>query len=579
MAEGNQPKNYYTWSRGEKQLLLVACVVLLYHFNVFNFFHGQNVPEEDEEFQYLTGISNTLMTNELLDTVGQNWVPIKDRDTLRCTNLDGLIKRRGTANDEETKLWETLGCENKLAELYLKWEQSNSKLKTHCDKWKEDYGIDVGIDWGIASDSVMTQWKQFRCDCHYPAGWKDDCLHGLPPTVHESTTPAGIDAAAHARTPEERLASPAEAQGLPVIAIVLGTTSRGYRWDELTESPLVRIFLSSVARTLDKGFEYRIYAGFDVGDLFYDDDAKLKELHGWFERKVATEAKEKGIVIQLAFVRFLNILRKPGPIFNFLTASAYMDGADYMYRINDDTELRTPWAGAMVTALSQFTPPFLGVVGPICYDGNQNILTHDFVHRTHRNIFQTYYPVVFSDWWMDDWISKVYPRDNTLRHPAVAVSHHTWMTGGGDPVRYQVDHTHETFLDDELRRGLKVIGAFNELHCRHGTCVAPDGHVTPKWQGTYEEEKQKVFDSLFDTPSVDFDNVWEDVNQNSSKVDEDMYLGDQSDWDEMMNYDYDDYAHQNWDEDWVGADNKDEGSDWEVEFNVSDSGTDRKSVV
>eukprot|EP00961_Rhodomonas_salina_P044465 597279-Rhodomonas_salina.1 len=55
-------------------------------------------------------------------------------------------------------------------------------------------------------------------------------------------------------------------------------------------------------------------------------------------------------------------------------------------------------------------------------------------------------------------------------------------------------------------------------------------------------------------------NVWEDVNQNSSKVDEDMYLGDQSDWDEMMNYDYDDYAHQNWDEDWVGADNKDEGA-------------------
>lgn len=41
-------------------------MVLLYHFNVFNFFHGQNVPEEDEEFQYLTGISNTLMTNELV---------------------------------------------------------------------------------------------------------------------------------------------------------------------------------------------------------------------------------------------------------------------------------------------------------------------------------------------------------------------------------------------------------------------------------------------------------------------------------------------------------------------------------
>ena len=35
------------------------------------------------------------------------------------------------------------------------------------------------------------------------------------------------------------------------------------------------------------------------------------------------------------------------------------------------------------------------------------ILTHDFVHRTHKHIFQTYYPVVLTDWWMDDWISKV----------------------------------------------------------------------------------------------------------------------------------------------------------------------------
>ena len=33
---------------------------------------------------------------------------------------------------------------------------------------------------------------------------------------------------------------------------------------------------------------------------------------------------------------------------------------------------------------------------------------------------------------------QVYPRDMTKRHGLVAVSHHTWMTGGGDPVRYDV---------------------------------------------------------------------------------------------------------------------------------------------
>ena len=61
-----------------------------------------------------------------------------------------------------------------------------------------------------------------------------------------------------------------------------------------------------------------------------------------------------------------------------------------------------------VRALGGFSPPNVGVVGPYCAEGNTLILTHDFVHRTHLQIFAPhYYPPVFSDWWMDDWISKV----------------------------------------------------------------------------------------------------------------------------------------------------------------------------
>ena len=91
-----------------------------------------------------------------------------------------------------------------------------------------------------------------------------------------------------------------------------------------------------------------------------------------------------------------------------LQAAAYEDGADYMYRVNDDTKFVGPWADTAVHALGAFDPANVGVVGPICPEGNTLIMTHDLVHRTHLDIFEHYYPPIFSDWWMDDWISHVY---------------------------------------------------------------------------------------------------------------------------------------------------------------------------
>jgi hypothetical protein len=69
-------------------------------------------------------------------------------------------------------------------------------------------------------------------------------------------------------------------------------------------------------------------------------------------------------------------------MFNFLSAAAVADGADYVYRINDDTEFATPWARMLVRALREFSPMNVGVVGPLCRQGNVKILTHDFVHRS-----------------------------------------------------------------------------------------------------------------------------------------------------------------------------------------------------
>jgi len=51
-----------------------------------------------------------------------------------------------------------------------------------------------------------------------------------------------------------------------------------------------------------------------------------------------------------------------------------------------------------------------GTVGVRARRGSDEIgsMTHDMVHRTHLDICVHYYPTVFSAWWIDDWITKVY---------------------------------------------------------------------------------------------------------------------------------------------------------------------------
>jgi hypothetical protein len=269
---------------------------------------------------------------------------ITDPVMLKCTNLDGLIKQRGDVVEEEKALWAAMGCEEKLKGLYTQWKQHSDATSGQCEELREEANIEVGVDWGFATSAVKRKWKELLCDCHYTAGWSDACLHGKPPTVHATTTSAGIERAVAARLEHEKILLPAAGEGQAMIAIVLGTTSRGFRWSKLDETPLIKIMLASLERCLEKGFAYRVYAGFDAGDLFYDDDGRRRELAQWFETHISQKAAARGVTTRFATLKFLNVLRKPGPIFNFLTASAFSDGADYVYRINDDTEFRTPFS-------------------------------------------------------------------------------------------------------------------------------------------------------------------------------------------------------------------------------------------
>jgi len=147
--------------------------------------------------------------------------------------------------------------------------------------------------------------------------------------------------------------------------------------------------------------------------------------------------------------------------FNEMMRRAYFDGAEYLLRVNDDTEFVSQgWIELGVGALAAFKPKNVGVVGPTCHEGNTGILTHDMVHRTHLQIFPTYYPSVFSAWWIDDWITKVYEPGRSIKIARWIVKHHTGRHG----TRYAVQHHEGSKLDDELEKGRNVLKQWIRAH-------------------------------------------------------------------------------------------------------------------
>jgi hypothetical protein len=64
-----------------------------------------------------------------------------------------------------------------------------------------------------------------------------------------------------------------------------------------------------------------------------------------------------------------------------------------MHRVNDDTDMQAGgWTEAFIEVLGKYNPPNVGVVGPKHSGGNEAILTYDFTHKTHIEIFGFHYP-------------------------------------------------------------------------------------------------------------------------------------------------------------------------------------------
>ena len=196
-------------------------------------------------------------------------------------------------------------------------------------------------------------------------------------------------------------------------------------------------------------FAVELVLGVDSDDNFWTTISNRNEV-----------VKKCIFTVTFVSVRRADTLRIP---FNEATRAAYNRGAAFIVRINDDTEFISPgWISMGVEVLFKYNPPFVGVVGPTCKEGNRKILTHDMVHVTHFNIFTDYYPPELNNWWVDDWISRVYGSSRTKKLSSWKVKHHTQRY----IRRYSVDQTQEDLLPQLLDRGEKQVFNFLQTYMR-----------------------------------------------------------------------------------------------------------------
>ena len=211
-----------------------------------------------------------------------------------------------------------------------------------------------------------------------------------------------------------------------IIAIGSGITSKGLQ--SVNESNIAKKFqfisslLPSFCHTVSSHFIYAFYLAHDYTDPVFSDDRLSAAFTEAFRHQIS-EVCPHSVRPKLHLINCTHS-GKPAWAQNDAMMDAYHNNADYFYRVNDDTKMVTPqWAETFVAALDRYDPPRVGVVGPSHHGGNTDILTHDFVHRTHIDVFGFYYPRVFTDWFGDGWITRVYKPDRCTKMRQVRVKH------------------------------------------------------------------------------------------------------------------------------------------------------------
>ena len=291
----------------------------------------------------------------------------------------------------------------------------------------------------VLASVVLILWAFYSLNLNYSK-------NGSPEIFRNSNDVDNSDVDIHSETDDENLLHDVKKhQGgdfrnyiYPRIALGLAVTSVGIadisERNMIYRFPFFRSLLPSFCRSISKNYNYAIYLAFDSTDSFFGDKPFINAFHQNFNTIISKSCTHVTGNVTLHFIECSHT-GNPARAQNDAMMEAYLDGCEYFYRINDDIQFLSPgWTEEFVATLHDFNPPNVGVVGPMHSGGKESILTFDFVHRTHVNIFGFYYPRLFTDWWADDWMTTVYQPEWSIKLASVKVLH-TMEIG----TRYQID--------------------------------------------------------------------------------------------------------------------------------------------
>lgn len=189
------------------------------------------------------------------------------------------------------------------------------------------------------------------------------------------------------------------------IGLIIPTTSKKRNYKKVKDIDFFKVFMKNFLKKYDDKYNFTIYLGYDDDDRFYLQN--INEIKNYFNQIT----KNKNISLKL--IKLSGLGGKLGKIWSKLGQNAVDDNCDYLYQIGDDVMiLNSKWEDEFIKKLQSMKN--IGVVGP--YDVNNNrILTQSFVHKTHLDIFKTYFPDEIINWHIDDWITEVYKPNNSHR--------------------------------------------------------------------------------------------------------------------------------------------------------------------
>jgi len=206
-------------------------------------------------------------------------------------------------------------------------------------------------------------------------------------------------------------------------------------------------------------FQYRLYLGYDDGDAYYDNPNNQQEFYNQFKKLIPEQYQSR---FQLKLLELKNV-SSPARAASDVSRRCHDEGAEYIFKLNDDISMDSPGFSSNLTYELQNRPiKNFGMVCPNHEGGNTRICVIDYTHRTHLDIFEYHYPRAFTDWYCDNWISFVYgkldavPYARKLNH--VRAIHHVRMQ------RYDVNPEAGGHYGQEIERGRKIVEEYVKKH-------------------------------------------------------------------------------------------------------------------